>query len=84
MNDQNNNNYSDLLGILSLVIGLRNLDENRQQSAHNDVQQANDKQASYLLQEINNRFDEMNQRLSEQNAILFKLLELLTSKGEDE
>jgi len=30
-----------------------NLNENREQSAHNDVQTANDKQAEYLLREIN-------------------------------
>lgn len=36
------------------------MQENRLQSAQNDVQMANDRQAKYLLEEINRRFDEQN------------------------
>ena len=39
------------------------MQENRLQSAQNDVQMANDKQAKYLLEEINRRFDEQNEML---------------------
>lgn len=55
MNAQNgyNNNFFDLLNLASVLIGLQNLNENRTQSAHNDVQRENDKQAKFLLQEIN-------------------------------
>lgn len=65
-----NNELINLINILSLVVGLQNMQENRLQSAQNDVQAANDKQAHYLLQEINRRFDE-------QNKILERLIELM-------
>lgn len=61
----------DLLTVMSLIIGYENLIENRQQSAHNDVSAANDKQAQYLLEELGRKFDE-------QNAILKKILEAVT------
>ena len=47
-----NNEIINLINVLSFVIGYSNLLENRAQSAHNDVQAANDKQSHYLLQEI--------------------------------
>lgn len=75
MNDNQNNNFSNLIDALSLLIGLQNLYENRQQSAHNDVQSANDAQAEYLLNEINQRFDEQNKILAEQNRKLDRLTE---------
>lgn len=72
-----NNELINLINILSFVVGLQNMRENELQSAHNDVQAANDKQAHYLLQEINRRFDEQNKILEEQNVMLARLLELL-------
>ena len=72
-----NEEFFDMLNILSLVLGYENLQENRQQSKHNDVQAANSAQAEYLLNEINKRFDEQNKILEEQNTILNKLLERL-------
>lgn len=72
-----NNDLINLINVLSFVIGYSNLQENRQQSAHNDVQAANDKQEHYLLQEINQRFDDQNKILEEQNVMLARLLELL-------
>ena len=65
-----NNELINLINILSLVVGLQNMQENKLQSAQNDVQAANDKQAHYLLQEINRRFDE-------QNRMLERLIELM-------
>ena len=65
-----NNELINLINILSFMVGIENLSENRIQSAHNDVQIANDKQAEYLLKEINRQFDE-------QNKMLKKILELL-------
>jgi hypothetical protein len=53
----------DLISVLSFLIGVQNLSENRQQSAHNDVQAANDAQASYLLSELGRKFDEQNEML---------------------
>ena len=40
----------------------------------------NDRQAEYLLNEINRRFDEQNKILEEQNVMLSRLLELLEDK----
>ena len=65
-----NSNDIDILAVVSVLLGLQNLNENRQQSAHNDVQIANDKQAEYLLKEISHQFEE-------QNKMLKKILELL-------
>lgn len=56
-------NLMDALQIISLMLGLQNLQENREQSAHNDVQAANDKQAQFLLEELNKRFEEQNEML---------------------
>lgn len=61
----------DIVSILSLLLGYENLIENRQQSRQNDVQSANDKQAAYMLAELDRKFEE-------QNAMLRKILEVLT------
>lgn len=71
----NNQNFSDLLNALSLVLAMENLSENRQQSKYNDVHTANDKQAEYLLNEINNKFNQ-------QNEILFYILKQVRENGE--
>lgn len=64
--------FADLIGILSLYLGIRNLTENEQQSdqqikilKQNDVNSANDRQASYLLQELDRKFEEQNKILKE-------------------
>ena len=62
--------FADLLGVISLWVGLENMAENRSQSAQNDVGAANDKQASYLLSEIGKRLDRQDRTLE---AILEKL-----------
>ena len=69
-NNQRQFDFLDILNILSFYIGYRNLIENEQQSAQNDVHKANQEQAETLLQELNKRFDE-------QNKILERILELL-------
>lgn len=65
MSNNNNNNFLDILNTLSLIIGMQNLQENREQSAHNDIQSANDRQAKELLREIHAMFDEQNKLLNE-------------------
>lgn len=60
----------DALGVASFLLGVENLMENRSQSAQNDVNAANDKQASYLLSEIGTRLDRQDRTLE---AILEKL-----------
>lgn len=54
-----------MLAIWSIALGYQNLQENREQSAHNDVSAANDEQAAYMLSEIGRKFDEQNAMLKE-------------------
>lgn len=62
----------DILSVMSFIIAIQNLDENRQQSAHNDVQAANAKQEQHLLQEIKKMFEEQNKMLNEILSLLRK------------
>ena len=71
--NNNNQNYSDLLNALSLILALENLSENRQQSQYNDVHKANDEQAKLLLKEINEKFEEQNIILREHTALLTEI-----------
>lgn len=73
MSNGNGIEFADLLGIVSLWVGLENMAENRQQSAQNDVGAANDKQASFLLSEIGKRLDKQDATLE---RILDKLEQL--------
>lgn len=66
----NGNNNGDLLNIVSILIGLQNLQENREQSEHNDIQSANDNQTKFLLDELNKKFNEQNKMLNEILEIL--------------
>lgn len=76
MNDNHQFGALDLITILSFGIGYLNLLENRQQSAHNDVSYANDKQAQYLLEELERKFDS-------QNKMLDKILEVIKDEAAD-
>lgn len=58
------------LSAFSIWLGLENLQENREQSAQNDVNAANDKQSYYILSEIGKRLDRQDRTLE---AILEKL-----------
>ena len=58
-------NSIDILSVASLLLGYENLVENREQSAQNDIQAANDQQAKRLLLELGRRFDEQNEMLRE-------------------
>lgn len=77
MNNQNNN--IDFLQWFSIYLGYQNLIENREQSAHNDIEKANQKQAEFLLNKLSEQFEE-------QNKILNKILEKLggVNNGNDE
>lgn len=59
-NNYRDYNVGELLDAMSILIGLQNLSENRQQSAANDVHKANDEQANYLLEKLEDRFDNLN------------------------
>lgn len=68
-----NQNFLDALNMLnvySVYLALENLYENRQQSEQNDVNAANDRQAHFLLEELNKKFEE-------QNKILKQILDIL-------
>lgn len=62
--------YSNLINLLALAIGMENLSENRQQTAYNDVHASNQKQAEFLLEKIGEKF-------KEQNEILARILQKL-------
>ena len=79
MLDYQNNNFYDLINIISLVIGMQNIRENREQSSHNDIQAANDKQADYLIKDLSSRFAYQNMLL-EKNV---KMSELILQKLEE-
>lgn len=79
--NNNNQNYSDLLNVLSLILAVENLNENRQQSQYNDVHKANDEQAELLLEKINERFAEQNDMLREHTALLTEILEILRKES---
>lgn len=68
----NSEDFFDLINIISVLIGLQNLQENREQSAHNDVQSANVSQAKFLLNELTKQFEKQNEMLKEILIILKK------------
>lgn len=57
--------FLDLVQFYSLYLAELNLKENREQSAHNDVAAANDRQAAYMLGELRRLFEEQNKTLNE-------------------
>ena len=67
----------NLINILSFMVDLENMQENRLQAAQNDVQAANDKQAEYLLNKINDKFAEQNKLLDSHTKMLKEILDKL-------
>lgn len=65
MGDNQQFGVLDILSVMSFLLGVQNLQENRQQSAHNDVSAANDKQAKFILEELGRKFEEQNTMLRE-------------------
>lgn len=64
-NQQQQDNFMDAINIVALIVGLSNLFENREQSAQNDVNAANEKEARYILDQIGKRLDEQDSMLKE-------------------
>ena len=64
------NKEIDLLAVISILLGYENLIENREQSAHNDVSAANDKQTQYLLNQLSVLFKEQNKKIDKILSIL--------------
>lgn len=67
---QDNDRFLDLVNIISLIIGMQNLQENREQSAHNDIHADNEAQARYILTELTGLLEEQNVMLREILSIL--------------
>lgn len=76
----NNNSELDILNIISIILGYSNLIENREQSAHNDVEKHNQQQAKHILDDLHKQFDIQNNLLYYQNDLLQEILNIL--KGE--
>lgn len=55
----------DALSFLSFLLGYENLMENREQSRQNDISAANDKQAKFILERLERRFDEQDKLIKE-------------------
>lgn len=71
---ENNNPYSELLNIVSVMLAIQNLKENREQSAHNDIQAANDEQAHRILEVIEVRFKEQNKEIEKIKSMLYDIV----------
>lgn len=84
MNEQQQFYFSSVINLLALALGIENLQENRAQSAYNDVRSANDEQAEYLLGEIKSLFEEQNRILEKQNEMLEKLLKAMEIQMQDD
>lgn len=79
MNNENRQfDFLDILNILSFLIAIENLQENRFQSAQNDVNVATDKQTHYLISEVKELFERQNSMLEQQTAMLEKILKKLS------
>ena len=84
MNNPNNSNFLDILNLASLLVGIQNLNENRQQSAHNDIQAENQRQAEFLLGEITRQFADIKRLFAEQNKTLGQIVQALQKLNEME
>lgn len=69
--------FGDLLNFVSIMIGLQNLEENRQQSKANDVEKHNNIQEKHILSDIHEQFEKQNKLLYYQNNLLEKILDIL-------
>ena len=75
-----NDNIGNIFDIISILLGYENLMENRQQSAENNVNRSNQKQAKQILDKLHEEFNMQNKMLGYQNTLLKEILILL--KGE--
>lgn len=74
--NQNYNNFMDAVNIVALLIGVENMLENRTQTAQNDVNAANEREARYILEEIGKRLDA-------QDAMIKEILEVVKCENAD-
>lgn len=66
----NNEIWGIILDAISVVIGVQNLYENREQSAQNDIAKHNQEQAKFILNDLHERLDYQNNLLEEILKIL--------------
>lgn len=62
---ENNANFMDAVNIVALFIGILNMIQNQEQTAYNDVNAANEREARYLLDKIGKRLDFQDAMLKE-------------------
>lgn len=62
--------FLDVLSILSFCISVENLSQNQQQTASDDLDYSNEKQANYILEELSRKFEEQNKRLERIEVLL--------------
>lgn len=67
----------DLLSIVGIILGYSNLIENRQQSAHNDIEKHNQEQEKHILDDLHQQFEKQNELLYYQNTLLHEILNIL-------
>jgi hypothetical protein len=67
----------DLLSIIGIILGYSNLIENRQQSAHNDIEKHNQEQEKHILDDLHQQFEKQNELLYYQNTLLHEILNIL-------
>lgn len=66
----NNEFWGIILDAMSVVIGVQNLYENREQSSQNDIAKHNQEQAKFILNDLHKRLDYQNELLKEILKIL--------------
>ena len=75
-----NNGELDILSVIGILLGYSNLIENRQQSAHNDIEKHNHIQAKQILDDLHEHFERQNELLYFQNTLLHEILNKLKEK----
>lgn len=75
---------SNLLNILSLILGYTNLIENREQSEYNNIAKHNQMQAQEILEDLHSQFERQNKLLYYQNELLQEILNILKGEQENE
>lgn len=67
----------DILSILSVLIGCRNLEENRGQSEHNEISETSYRQLGILIVEVSEKIDKMAKKINQLKENIDQLMEVL-------
>ena len=73
----------DILSLIGIILGYSNLIENRQQSAHNDIEKHNQEQEKHILDDLHQHFEKQNKLLYYQNGLLEQILYILKGENKD-